>query len=105
MEVKQRQSNFELLRIILMLAIIAHHFVVNSGIADYFQVHSYKTLYLILFGMWGKTAINVFVLITGYFMCKSEFKWMKVLKLFLEVKFYKILLFIVFIKYLVFLIF
>ncbi len=96
MKVKQRQSNFELLRIILMLVIIAHHFVVNSGITDYFQVHSYKTLYLILFGMWGKTAINVFVLITGYFMCKSEFKWEKVLKLFLEVKFYKILFFIIF---------
>ena len=32
-EKKQRSSNFELLRILLMLLIIAHHYVVNSGIA------------------------------------------------------------------------
>lgn len=91
-----RNSNIELLRIILMFAIIAHHFVVNSGIVAYFQVNSYKTLYLIMFGMWGKTAINVFVLITGYFMCKLEFKWEKFLKLFLEIKFYRIIFFIIF---------
>lgn len=29
-----RQSNLELFRIILMMGIIAHHFVVNSGLLD-----------------------------------------------------------------------
>ena len=29
----QRDSNIELLRILMMLVIIAHHYVVNSGIA------------------------------------------------------------------------
>ena len=71
-----RKSNFELLRIICMVFIIAHHFVVNSGIIP--DVNSISTnllgnyIYLACFGMWGKTAINVFVLITGYFMCRSK---------------------------------
>ena len=30
----QRQSDLELFRIILMMGIIAHHFVVNSGLLD-----------------------------------------------------------------------
>ncbi len=31
---KERDSNLELYRIFLMLAIIAHHYVVNSGLVD-----------------------------------------------------------------------
>lgn len=30
--IKQRDSNLELLRIITMLVIVAHHYVVNSGL-------------------------------------------------------------------------
>lgn len=33
--VKQRRSNIELFRIITMLIIIAHHYVVNSGLLNY----------------------------------------------------------------------
>ena len=29
---KQRNSNLELMRILLMLGMIAHHYVVNSGV-------------------------------------------------------------------------
>ncbi len=31
---KKRDSNIELLRIILMIVIVAHHYVVNSGIME-----------------------------------------------------------------------
>lgn len=31
---KQRESNFELFRIVVMLFIVAHHYVVNSGLID-----------------------------------------------------------------------
>ena len=56
-----RKSNIELLRIIGMLMIIAHHYVVNSGIMDAFEVGSTSMNYvfLTLWGMWGKTGINV----------------------------------------------
>lgn len=44
----------------------------------------------------GKTGINCFLLITGYFMCKSSISVRKFLKLLLEIYFYRITIFIVF---------
>lgn len=95
---KMRSSNLELYRIFLMLAIVSHHYVVNSGLMPilYDEPLSFKSGFFYLFGMWGKTGINCFVLITGYFMCKSKITWRKFLKLILEVEFYKIVIFFIF---------
>lgn len=70
---KQRNSNLELCCIIVMLLIVAHHYVVNSVMAEEMAKEplSSRSLFYI-FGMWGKTGINCFVMITGYFMCKSR---------------------------------
>ena len=43
---------------------------------------------MILFGGWGKIGINCFVLITGYFMCKSKITLSKFVKLYLQIIFY-----------------
>lgn len=95
---KERSSNLELYRILLMLAIVAHHYVVNSGLMPLLQgdAMTLKGGFFYLFGMWGKTGINCFVLITGYFMCKSRITLQKFLKLVLEVEFYKVTIFMVF---------
>ena len=95
---KERDSNIELYRIFLMLFIIAHHYVVHSGLVNVFyeNLFSSKTIYLSIFGAWGKVGINCFILITGYFMCKSNISLKKFLKLLLEVEFYKIILYIFF---------
>ena len=97
--IKQRESNLELFRIITMLLIVAHHFVVNSGLLDiiYENPTSSRSLFLLLFGAWGKTGINCFVLITGYFMCKSHITAKKFGKLFGEWMFYRIAINCVFI--------
>ena len=95
---KPRNSNLELYRIIVMLLIVAHHYVVNSGLMPELDKDplSAKSIYFYLFGMWGKTGINCFVLITGYFMCKSHITIRKFLKLFLEVEFYSIVFYAIF---------
>ena len=69
---KQRDSNIELYRILVMFMIVAHHYVVNSGLIDVMKESptSPNSIFFYLFGMWGKTGINCFVMITGYFMCK-----------------------------------
>ncbi len=59
-----------------MLLIVAHHYVVNSGLTldtspSYQNPMDVKSLFLLVFGAWGKVGINCFVLITGYFMCKT----------------------------------
>lgn len=95
----KRESNLELFRIIIMLLIVAHHYVVNSGIYDLILNSSFclKNVYLLLFGAWGKIGINCFVFITGYFMCKSNITIKKFLKLLCEVLFYNIIIGLVFI--------
>jgi len=87
---KVRNSNLELYRILLMLAVVAHHYVANSGVMDLMKENptSIRSLYYYIFGAWGKVGINCFVLITGYFMCKSKITIQKFLKLLLEVVFY-----------------
>ena len=98
---KERNSNLELFRILVMLLIVAHHYVVNSGLcAANGPISSnplaIKSVFLLLFGMWGKTGINCFVLITGYFMCKSNITLKKFMKLLLEVYFYRIVFYVIF---------
>lgn len=94
----QRQSNLELFRIILMMGIIAHHFVVNSGLLDIMSpsLENTNDVFLWIWGMWGKIGINCFVLITGFFMCQSIFTWKKFLKLVCEIEFYKIIIYVIF---------
>ena len=98
---KARESNIELFRIIAMLLIVAHHFVVNSGLMAedgliYNNPLSWRSLFLLVFGAWGKIGINCFVMITGYFMCTSKISIKKFMKLFLEIMFYKIVIYSIF---------
>lgn len=96
---KERSSNLELYRILVMLLIVAHHYVVNSGILNLMNqnILSANTTFFSLFGAWGKTGINCFLLITGYFMCASKITFRKFLKLFLCVITYSILITVIFI--------
>lgn len=99
---KQRESNLELFRIITMLLIVAHHYVVNSGLtaADgpvMAAPTSAPSLFLLLFGAWGKIGINCFVMITGYFMCKSKITAKKFAKLVGEWLLYRYVIHLIFI--------
>lgn len=99
MAFKERNSNLELFRIITMILIVAHHYVVNSDLFTMVNTLgkiNFNSLFLILFGWGGKTGINFFVLITGYFMCTSSITLKKYMKLFLERDFYCVLFFIIF---------
>nr|WP_296474047.1 acyltransferase [uncultured Acetatifactor sp.] len=94
-----RNSSIELFRIISMLCIVAHHYVVNSGIIDMITQENALTshsLFSLLFGWGGKTGINCFILITGYFMCQSQANVRKFLKLLLEVEFYRLATYLIF---------
>lgn len=85
-----------------MLLIVAHHYVVNSGLmaedgpilASPTSMHS---LFLLMFGAWGKIGINCFVMITGYFMCKSKITAKKFAKLIGEWFFYRYLIHFIFV--------
>ena len=96
-----RNSNIEIFRVITMLMIVAHHYVVNSGLLEIGGVvtansFSSQSIFLFIFGMWGKIGINCFVFITGYFMCKSRISFRKFLKLLLQIEFYNITITLIF---------
>ena len=95
-QASKRNSNIELLRIIMILLIIAHHYVVNSGLTDLYDYNhvSMRMAFFQLFGMWGKTVINVFTLITGYFMIKSNISVRKILKLYIIIKFWQFVFYV-----------
>lgn len=100
----QRNSNIELLRILMMLVIVAHHYIVNSGVIQcivstpphFLQINRFNVYFALVFGWGGKTAINVFILITGYFMCRQQFTWRKVVFLALEIVLYRWLIYGIF---------
>lgn len=80
-----------------MILIVAHHYVVNSGLTSLNGPlsacpTSFHSLLLLIIGAFGKTGINCFVFITGYFMCKSNIKLKKFIKLLAEIMFYKIVI-------------
>lgn len=96
--VKPRSSNLELYRIICMLMIVAHHYVVNSGLTGVGSPmanapSSSNSIFLYLFGAWGKTGINCFLMITGYFMCTSKITLRKFIKLMGQIYFYRLVLY------------
>lgn len=96
MKEKIRSSNFELFRVVLMFIIIAHHYVVNSGITKIINTQSLneQILFLQFWGFGGKIAIDCFLLITGFFMIRGGWRKGKAIKLYAEIKFYKVVIFL-----------
>lgn len=101
MNIEARNSNIELYRIIVMIMIIAHHYVVNSGLPDVIHgsLVSDNTVFYSVFGSFGKTGINCFVLITGYFMCRKDISLRKLMKLLICILTYTIIFGVLFIGY------
>lgn len=91
-QIKVRSSNLELLRIVAMLGIVLshYHFYLGNLIAS--NPTSSMSIYHYAIGMGGKIGINIFMLITGYFMCLQDISLKKYLKLLLMVYFYNIII-------------
>ena len=68
----KRESNLELLRIIMMVLIVAHHFAYHGGFEYPWQTVSLNRLWIQLMMIGGKLGVDVFVLISGYFLINAE---------------------------------
>ncbi len=84
----KRKSNMELLRIVSMFMIVLHHYADHGGFVFENGEITLNRIFLQAVHLFGKMGICVFVLISGYFMVESTFRWKKVLKLVCEVQFY-----------------
>ncbi len=83
---KDRNSNIELLRILCIITIIIHHSFVHSGIS--ISIENTNTLILSIIQILGKTANNIFILTTGYYMINKKINKEKIIKLIGEILFY-----------------
>lgn len=105
---KKRNSGFELLRILCMLAIVFYHYVQHGGIENYSTYEiNYGLISVQFAGMFGRVACSVFAMISGYYLisarhkgvslgeaCKEEYK--RAVPLFVEMHFYYYLILIIF---------
>ena len=91
---KTRSSNVELLRCVAMMMIIVHHYCVNSGISELldFTNNPINTLIIQLMAFGGKVGVNIFFMISGYFMISGRMKWEKVGLLLLQIFTYNLII-------------
>ena len=73
MSKQERESGIELLRVVCILLIIAHHYVLHG---DYPEISamtfSWQNFFLQIVGGGGSMACDVFILITGFYMIGRE---------------------------------
>lgn len=90
---KQRNANMDLLRIVSMLLIVFLHSIDHSGVLEnaencgngmYFYVRFTYAL--------CQVCVNIYIMLSGYFMVKSQFRLQKLVTLWMETVFYGLVL-------------
>ena len=74
MSIHERKSNIELLRIIAMVGVLVLHFINPSigGAQSYVQGNMTKEMLLYILKILFIPAVDTFLIISGYFMCRKE---------------------------------
>ena len=90
-----RNSNIELLRIVSMILISLHHLCVHGPWAE-LAGGALPHAAMDALSLGGKVGVNCFVLITGYFLCRSTFKSRSFLKTLFETIFYSLAILAIF---------
>lgn len=93
---KVRESNLELLRIISMLLIVTHHLAVHTPFI-FENIHIKYIVYFLSLG--GKIGVTLFVLLTGYLQANKPLKIKNLFKIWIDVFFYSMAILIFFCFY------
>lgn len=95
---QKRQSNIELLRIITMIMIVAHHFSVHGNFDFPINTVTINRLWIQFIQIGGKIGVDVFVLISGYFLITADsLKINKVIKMWIQIFTYSVLIYVLFV--------
>ncbi len=91
---KERNVAIEILRILAMVLIIFQHFMEYGGIKEGTAMGD--LMYPFVYYMYGlvQIAVNCYILISGYFLVTSKFKFKKLIVLWIEVVFYAVFLYL-----------
>lgn len=91
-----RNSNLEILRIIAMLFIVSFHLARHGFDGVVFALSNPNSYFLYFLAILGKIGVDIFIIISAYFMVKSKFTFRKLLVLGGATYFYSILFLIIF---------
>lgn len=88
----KRMANFELLRCIAMMMVIVLHFLVKGGVISPLSSPSMQGFEYLgwFFESLCVVAVNVYMLISGYFLVESSFSFKKLFRLWLQVWVYSV---------------
>lgn len=75
-----RQSNWELLRIVSMLAIVAGHFFEQSGAYD--VLNGFDLYIALFFGSGSRLAVSLFLMLGAWFLVDASFRSERIIKLY-----------------------
>jgi len=95
-----RNSAIELLRIIAMLFIVLSHFCVHSNFNLSQMPFSFNKT-ILQWGALGNLGVDIFMIISGFFLCKSKLKTKSISKLLTQVWFYSVFLFFIAVIFLI----
>lgn len=90
-----RTSNFELLRIVSMIMIICAHYMFHGGMIDNGTYVNH--IFAVFLRIGGKLGVNIFVLISAYFLSVQPFKFERIFRVACECIFYSIVVYLLFI--------
>ena len=92
-----RNSSLELLRIICMLLIIAHHYSVHGGYGELTSASlSGGSIFIQILSLYGKLSCTIFILISAYFLVDApEIRYKRIIPLVAEMFFYSFVIMII----------
>jgi surface polysaccharide O-acyltransferase-like enzyme len=87
-----RDSNFEFLRIVLIIMIICLHYIRHGGALKYLNSSNFNFYITYAFESFSIIAVDCFILITGFFQINKKYQFKKIVDLWTQVFFYSILI-------------
>lgn len=92
---RERNSSMELLRILTMFLIVLHHYCVHGGF-NHEAMGVGVNVFLVQFARLGDVGVDLFMMISGFFMIRSKPTVKKGLLLWSQVWFYSVAFFLIF---------
>lgn len=90
---KQRNANLDLLRIVSMLLIVFLHSIDHSGVLEHAENCGGAMYFYVRFTYaLCQVCVNIYIMLSGYFMVTSKFRLQKLVTLWMEAAFYSFVL-------------
>lgn len=90
---EDRLIGLDILRILSMVLITLRHYIGYAGLSELTDFFSFNGIAVRMLDILSGSAVNIFVLISGYFLIHSGFKWKRAIKIWGETFFYSVVCF------------